>query len=682
MFSGNDRISARQIKYLLILEWTAKLGILLPIILSGRSVGSMIFCVILGAAAWSAVILPVIKWFDPGKGFFEQLCTAMGKPAALLGCAAGFVYFIVQASVFTNLCAEITALYLLPELTVPLLCVLPVLAGVYLAYGSVEIRGRFCEVVGPAVLCLMALLIFAAVSGVEGSGGESTQVSLDDHLIFGTFEVFACMGGMFVPMLLGHCREEKEGGYGRTIRKAGLISIVLAGSLCAAAALAYGRNGMQAIDFPTVRVMSNMKVPDTFWQRWDIPFLALLIVSLTVNIAGALWGIREILQVLWREGLEFVQKRGQMMECGQTAESGQMMECGQMAEYRQTKYVYISWLATAVLIYLAAAGFLNAFTAVCYYRAMNMQILIPFMFFFYIIMGVRRRKRTAQNTKKISCLHRMPGQKEKRKWRVGNLSGMIVLVLVLLAAIFFVSGCSARDPEERLYPMALEIGMQDGKLAVTYAWSEGLGPAMAEEGDTKNEESSGANTEQEDGVNSGSGTQEHSAEDGINLQSETQENDMGIESEMESESKTQANKSRNMHTDQISSSKNLTTLKGSSLAEIQKLEDIFSERQLDYSHVKALILRDSLQEYPETEREVIKWLAEEPALASGMLVYRSGEDAPGLKEAEEHSSGQVGEYLENLYKNSETYRAMATTLGAVIREYYAEKSLSDENYFD
>lgn len=610
MFSDNDKVSARQIKYLLILEWTAKLCLLLPIILSGRSAGSMIFCIILGAAAWSGLILVAVRWLDSERSFFDQLCAAAGKPAAMVVLAAGLLYFLVQAAVFTNLCAEVTSLYLLPEVSVPMLCVLPIAAGVYLAYGSVEIRGRFCEVTGPVVLGIVVLLVMAAAFGslsiwgedawqnsalkvagpigVELSGRESTLVSAKDRLLSGGFEVFACMGGMFVPLYSRHFISA-HGDIYRAVRKAGLISVTIAGSLCALAALAYGRNGMQAMDFPTIRVMSNMQVPDTFWQRWDIPFLALLIVSMTVNIAGAMWYVREILAVFWSE-----------------------------------RRVCMVWLAAAVLVYFAAAGFLNAFTAVCYYRAMNMQILIPLIFFFYIIMGIYRKVRTAKQKRNGCGRENALGQewnfgrvtkeaKHRENHAAGRFSGILALAVIMLAAVFFITGCSARDPEERLYPLALEIGMQDGQLAVTYAWSEGLGPAMA-----------------------------------------------------------QANKSGDMHTDQISSSKNLTTLKGNSLAEIQKLETEFSERQLDYSHVKAIILRDNLQSNPEIQREVMNWMAGDPALASGLLVYRSGDQAPGLKEAEEHSSGQVGTYLENLYKNSETYRAMATSLGEVIADYYAK----------
>ena len=43
MFSANHKISTRQIKYLLLMEWIAKPCILLPVCLEKKSLGSVIF---------------------------------------------------------------------------------------------------------------------------------------------------------------------------------------------------------------------------------------------------------------------------------------------------------------------------------------------------------------------------------------------------------------------------------------------------------------------------------------------------------------------------------------------------------------------------------------------------------------------------------------------------------------
>lgn len=662
MFSGNNRISTRQIKYLLILEWAAKFCIFLPVCLSGRSFGSMIVCLFLGAAVWTLFIRLVTRWMEPGTDFFDGLVKTVGKPPAILCCIAGFLYFLVQASVFVNLCAELTAVYLLPEVSVPLLCLLPVAAGIYLAAGSVEVRGRFCEVAGPIVIGLMILQIFAAAFGMEYSGWESTLVSLEDELARGGYEVFACMGGMFLPFLSGHLVDNSR-RTGNAVGKAGLFSLAAAGSLCTIAWLSYGKNGIQAIDFPAVRVMSNVNIPGGFLQRWDILFLTLVIVSMTVSVSGALWYIREILAVLWKESVRYIKGRketGIMHQKADNLAAGRRkvpgtasrrweLVSGTLTESEIRQRVNFSWFFAAVLVYFAAAGFLNAFTAICYYRAMNMQILIPLLFFFYIIAGFR--KETAGRTYR------------KIKWGK-RLPGVLALAVLLIAVSFFVGGCTAREPEERLFPMALEIGIENGQLAVTYAWNEGQGPARTYSGTAEKEGRSGSDMESEE-----------QEEDGREVKQGAQENSAGgTESGGQENSGTDMNYEKKGSQEEMNvpqAGEDIITLLGSSLEQIRMQETELTERYMDYSHVKAIVLNGNLSEEPELLRQVMEWLAGEPAFASGLIVYRGGSGGLSLQEAEARSSGQIGDYLENLYKNSEKYRNMSTTLGAAIAEYYA-----------
>lgn len=568
MFSDNSRISARQAVQLWRLEWMAGPVLLFPVILSGMSIGSMLICMILGIVLWTGIMKCVLCAWDLKKPFLKQLTEVAGKPFALLFCTVVFLYFLVQASVFTSLTASLTKQYLLPEESYPLLCLLPIAAGIYLAYGSQEIRGRFGEVTGPVVTGLILFLLFLSVFGTNLNVQNDTTVRLGAHLLQGSFEVFAVMGGMFVPVLAGTF-VMKNSGYG-SVKKAGIFSGIAAGALCVTAAIRYGENGMQVIGFPTIRVMSSRSMPGAFWQRWDLVFLALLILCLTVTVSGALWYVREMLAVFLKS------------LCKQE---------------KQERYQYPIWYGCCLLVYFAAAGFLNGFTALCYYRAMNIQILVPFLLILYTIMLIRKRTDSS----------------EIKRYRARKME-VLLLLLFLAAAVFFLTGCSARDPEERLFPTALEIGLEDGLLAVTYAWNEELGPT------------------------------------GTNV--------------------TDSEKQKTLLTESVVHEDELTTLRGNSLQEIRNLETLFTERYLDYSHVKAMILRESLSENPGIEQEVMEWFAKETAFSSGLIVYPAKKGDPGLKEAGQHAPGQVGEYLENLYKNSGSYQKKAVTLATVIALYY------------
>ena len=650
------------------MEWTAKLCILLPVCLSGKSLGSFILCIILGTAAWGLFLLLIIRYTKSGESFFEQLSRSMGKMVATVFFTAGILYFLAQAAVFTNLCGELAALYLLPEISVRVLCLLPIVAAAWLGRGTIEVRGRFCEVTGPVVLGMMALMTSAAAWNSPMYGGESTLVSIGDRLPGGSFEVFACMGGCFLPLLLlQRGPDTPSGRVSATIRRAGIFSAVLSGVLCAAAAAVYGRNGMQMIDFPAIRVMSNIKIPGGFLQRWDILFLSLLLAGMTVTVSGALWYIWEMIAVLytaWYPGRAGLTRQSQKTSCA-----------------AGNKWITGFRISAVVLVYFLAAGFLNAYTAICYYRAWNLQILTPLLLALYAASGIRSRLRLPAYRKIYSSgrkvkrsdwkmhasgrkvklsdwkMHasgrkvklsdrkthasgrnvKLPGRnccpKDKEGRRAGAHPGISVLLvfgILLAAAVCFLGGCTAREPEERLFPMALEIGVQEGELTVTYAWNEGQGPARSYSGEEEQQDNEGKNGEAE------------------------------MQGGADSDSADQ------------SAAEDLVTLRGSSLEDIHRQEAELTERYMDYSHVKAVILRDSLRQAPELEADVMRWLAQETAFASGLIVYRSSPDVLTLAQASERSSGQIGKYLENLYKNSEKYRESATTLGNVIASYYAE----------
>lgn len=587
MFAENDRISIRQIKYLLIMEWTGRLCLILPVCLEGKNLGSVVFSIVLGAVSWCLTLPLLYGWQRDGESLFEGIVRVLGKWAAVVIYGAGYLFFLAQAAVFLNLCAQLAFFYLVPEVPVWLLGLLPLAAGIYLSSSGIEVRGRLCELIGPVAVTLMGMMIFWAAFGMEAYGQEGTLVRLEDNLARGGFEVFACMGGMFTPLLGAYAARRSGGGnvwrsedkqdrktasqsgknaIRRAVRSAGLCSILLGGSLCAVAVASYGGNGIAAVDFPAVRVMSNVKIPGDFLQRWDVLFLGVLLTEIAVTVGGSFWYMKEIAACL----LE------------------------QKENHPKKSLLGGIWGAGIAAAYLLGMGFMDGFRAICYYTAYPMQLLTSLLLGMYLVLWIRSRAK-------------MTGAEKKHP---------VVLGFVLLAVSYFLYGCTAREPEERLLPMALQISVQflDEErrdemtggclLAVTYAWDDKTGP-------------------------------------GVKSSSDTQAGDI------------------------------LTTFTGSSLGEIRQQVADFTERQVDYSHVKGIFWDETLEQVPDLEAEVLEWLTGEPAFASGLLVYPMKKSGLSIEAAAENSSGQIGTYLEQLYRNNRKYRESSTTLGRIIAQYFA-----------
>lgn len=245
----------------------------------------------------------------------------------------------------------------------------------------------------------------------------------------------------------------------------------------------------------------------------------------------------------------------------------------------------------AFATFCAASGFESAEIAVCYYRAFNLYLLTPAMLLVYLILYFRKKQRAAKRA------------------RVLKAASLMLLFCLLL------TGCTARELEDRIFPMALELQLEGEEIVMTYAWN-------------------------------GSGKAENKDE----------ENKSGTDS---AEPKNQGN---------------LTVFRGFGLSDIWQQVEEYSDRYIDYSHVKALILDEKISGNPKLEQEFYEWLAGEPAFAASLIIYPREKSGITLEDAEQRSEGEIGTYFENLYQNNQKYRETAATLGEVTRAYYAGDS--------
>ena len=654
MFSHNQKISPRQMKALLILDWLARACLMLPVCLAGRSLGTMVGCLVAGFLFWIVFSGLIARMSDDDHDFFELLAGRIGTVGAWIVYLAGFFYFLAYTAVCVNLCANLAAFYLLPEVPLPVLAALPLAAGLYLAGSTVEVQGRIGELTVPILLGLFLFMAAFDASGMELIPGEEHLLRLDERLSSGSYEVFACMGGMFLPILFPFLSEKKDTAV--LIRRAACWSMIPAGALLFITAASFGTEGMFAFVFPTVRVMSNVTVPGGFFQRWDVFFLMLLLFSLAFSVGSGLWAMNEVIGCLWLEAVkmkwQIVSESGsnpvvgvwqeeyageltgfeqeQADEKSKNSDKEQILsESEQQQDIKWTTGLWIFRAITVFVIFCGAAGFRDPEAAINYYRAFNLYILTPFMILVYILLYFRG------------------WLKKKQK------------AAVLFALCLLLTGCTARELEDRIFPMALELRMEGDHLMMTYAWNGE--EASGSGGGGKGEEETKTNGEEMKNEKS-----EKSREE--------KEND-GSEEERQAGNETEAGNGEGVFLQKEPVEQgNLTIFRGSTLAEIRQQVEEYSDRYMDYSHVKAVILDEMLDKYPELEREIYEWFTQEPAFAASLIIYPAQESGLSLSKVDERSDGKIGEYLENLYKNNQKLREMSSTLGEkmiMLRPSYA-----------
>lgn len=603
MFSENNRISAHQMKWILTMEWTAKLCLLYPEYLAGKSAGSMVLCIVAGLLVSLLVLRLLWRWRGGCSDVFEAIGRSLCRPAAVVIYTAGILYFFADAAVFLNLAAELVQEYLLMEVAIPFLVLPFAVAALYLCLSGIEVRGRFSEVVGPLVQGLLWLLLFLTAFGMRAYQTGETVIRMQDHLTSGIYEVFAGVDLFLSPFLVGSMlKREEEGKAERAVQRALVQSMGTAGVLCAVTAMSYGSNTMSHISFPAIRVMGNVPVPGGFLQRFEVWLLVLVLFGLTVTVGGALWYMRGMSLRLYQEA-----------ECEWNACANHASRAKHPVDNRQN----LPWSILAAAVVFAAAGFLNEVSSFGYYRGFCMHLLIPLFFFVFVAAWLQKKSR-----------------------------GISFAALLLLCCLLL-TGCTARELEERLFPMALEFSVGDGQLVMICAWNEGSGPgSKMEPGENRDENRQDG--EETSGFQAGKSSGE-SPQDGSGHATQTRFANVEVRVE-----------------------ENQTVFCGPSLKAVQEALLDYTEQYVDYSHVKAVILDERLTGYPELEKEVIEWMKDCPEFATSLILYPKEKTGLSLAMVEQRAAGKVGSYLENLYRNNERYRSASWTLGGLLSEYYKE----------
>lgn len=720
-------------KSLLIMDWLAKLCLLLPIFLTGRSLGTMVGCLTIGLLAWLWFSVLLARAAKEHEDFFDTVSRLGGRGSAWLVYLIGLLYFLSHTAVCMSFCADLARTYLLPEVPLAALVLLPLIAGLYLAYSGIEVRGRVGEFLAPIVLFFFLFMAAAAVPGMNLPENGQTLLKADRRFFAGGYEVFAAVGGMFLPVLAVYL-PDKEKNFGKSIRRAACWSLIPAGILLFITAGSFGTEGMLAFAFPGIRVMSNVAVPGGFIQRWDVLFLSLLLFSLAVSVGSGFWYLDTIAERLWNEAAEYRlacrryrertesdswEQRGNggkkrkerfgkgtgisgreagsgrgtvsgspampgqpaivsaaienasglalhkwqqelaeefgadgtgMMEFSEEEQNEDKNETREPSEEKKPNEgrsgLFILQGALAFAAFCAAGGFRSAESAVIYYRAYNLYVLTPVMLVVYLMLYFRGKQK-----------------------RVKTAALCLLLCLLL-------TGCTARELEDRMFPMALEIRADDGILTMIYAWNgesnsgSGGGSRSKEQGtvggnESEEQESAAGGENKEQETTGGSESKEQRAIDGN--ESEEQKTAGGNESE---EQKSGGEGKTADIGFEPREEGNLTIFHADSLKTIQKQVEEYGDRYIDYSHVKAIIWDENLNQYPELEREIYEWLAADPAFAANLIIYPARESGLTLKQVDERSDGEIGVYLENLYRNNQKLREAAATLGKMTAGYY------------
>lgn len=306
MFGRNGKISERQIRRILILEQTAKIGLLLPLLAQIPEGGFSI---------WSWVLTAILTFFYlkimldftqklpgyPGadrKTIIENRETdgitgteneaaenradgtiqkKTGQTTVTILTAVYLIYGFADVFLLLTLFAEVAQCFLLPKQKTWMLILPAAAVCSFAADHRREVRAKFLEVLCPiltlpVVLLLLLLAVLTIRGGQFGTLGEMMQPSAPGSVWITGISMLPVFAGLGCEVFLQRATEEQQSR--RVFRKT--TGSMLIGSLLLLFLLQaiFGAGGIRALPFPVITAMSNSKIRGIFLQRWDVLFAA------------------------------------------------------------------------------------------------------------------------------------------------------------------------------------------------------------------------------------------------------------------------------------------------------------------------------------------------------------------------------------------------------------------------
>lgn len=310
MFANNEKISLRQLRKALVLDWIGKLFLLLPILLeplNGREKMGALVLGILAAVIYGAVVGSVaVKINGTFTGYVRE---CMGKVAAGTVGILFFLYLLLNLVYLAQAVGELCRVFLLPECRPVVIGFLYLLAGLAAAGGSVQKRVRASECLFPVVTLLLILMLAAAAGAVESRNFLEIWEYHPDDVFQKSSCVFAAFAGMGVVLyLVPHVNAGKTRRITGAIRGAVLITGGFLLAVFAVMTGAFGSTDLNRLEWPVPVLMSNVNLPGEFLQRWDVVFLAVLLMALLMASGTGIYYMSRVLGELFpkveEEGLK------------------------------------------------------------------------------------------------------------------------------------------------------------------------------------------------------------------------------------------------------------------------------------------------------------------------------------------------------------------------------------------
>lgn len=122
--------------------------------------------------------------------------------------------------------------------------------------------------------------------------------------------------------------------------------------------------------------------------------------------------------------------------------------------------------------------------------------------------------------------------------------------------------------------------------------------------------------------------------------------------------------------------KNIISFTGENLYEVERKYSLQSDKKLDYSHLKAIIIDEKLGNNTEAIKEFLMYIKGNSEISRNTLTFTVMEGINEIVKMNSKVRDGVGSYMESLYKNTEGKgKGEEVTIGSIITAHYNKNEI-------
>lgn len=291
MFSTNDLISIRQLKFLLILDIFGMGITSLPRKMTEFGGQNGWIFIIIGTvfSVISLILINDVARLYPNDNFFDYVCKITGKPLGILISFGFIVKILLTISFEVRIFSEILREIILSNTPFWIISGSMILISGYMASKGFEARARMSEILIWIVFIPLIFVFFIAIFDVDFSNLKPLFVEFSvQDAIKGGFTSMFCFSGIQYIFLVYPYVKKKEEIKSSSLKAISFVGIVIM-LICIITIARFGKFDILHQMWPVLEIMDTLNLPGSFIERQEALIMTFWIISIFMIVNAGIF---------------------------------------------------------------------------------------------------------------------------------------------------------------------------------------------------------------------------------------------------------------------------------------------------------------------------------------------------------------------------------------------------------